>query len=90
VASTIVIHHTISPSATNARGWSHAASPASWRSASLIAVTDQGRAAGPVEGSPSFSRFQAIRHGAEQNLACSRRGSNTEPHCGQDRASPIT
>ena len=56
---------------------------------SLIAVMDHTSALAPAAGSPICSRFQAARQRAEQNRACSRRGTNEVPHCSQFRISAI-
>jgi hypothetical protein len=57
---------------------------------SLIAVMDQRSALAPAFRSPVFSRFHAARQRAEQNRACSRRGTNEVPHCSQVRISATT
>jgi hypothetical protein len=54
---------------------------------SVIALIDQDSALADPAGSPSCSRFHAIRHRAEQNRACSRRGAKNLPHCWHFRAS---
>jgi hypothetical protein len=58
--------------------------------ASFMALIDQPSALSPQTGPLLFFRFQVIRHAAEQNRACSRRGSNAAPHSTQLRSSPIT
>jgi hypothetical protein len=55
-----------------------------------MALIDQPSALSPQTGPLLFFRFQVIRHAAEQNRACSRRGSNAAPHSTQLRSSPIT
>jgi hypothetical protein len=54
-----------------------------------MAAIDQSRALSPEAPSPAWSSFQAIRHSAEQNRACSRRGVNAVPHCSQFLVSAI-
>src|SRR6266516_1189133 len=66
----MVIHHTASPTAANARGRSHTVIPASRPVASLIAVTDQASALASTAGSPICSRLHAARQPARQNRAC--------------------
>jgi hypothetical protein len=60
-ASCLVIHHTASPIAANARSRSHAFTAGSRPVASLIAVTDQVSALASTAGSPRCSRFQTAR-----------------------------
>src|SRR5262249_21685143 len=57
---------------------------------SVIAMTDHCSALAPAAGSPVRSRFQAARQRILQNRACSRRGTNTPPHCSQTRVSAIS
>src|SRR5215468_5295807 len=60
----MVIHHTASPIAANARGRSQAFTQASRPVASLIAVSDQASALASTAGSPMCSRFHAARQSA--------------------------
>src|SRR5580692_8155438 len=83
----MVTRHTASLITVNARGWSAAATRDSRCVASVIAVTDHTSALAPAARSPAWSRFQASRHGAEQNRSCSRRGTNEVPHCSHFRVS---
>ena len=89
MASTIVTHHTASLITMKARGWFAALTLVSRSVVSLIAVIDHTSALAPAAGSPICSRFQAARQRAEQNRACSRRGTNEVPHCSQFRISAI-
>jgi MFS family permease len=70
-----------------ARGRSRAGIRRSRRVVSVIAVMDHCNALPPVLGSPVCWRFHAARQRAEQNRACSRRGTNNVPHCSQLRIS---
>src|SRR5579875_423154 len=90
VASTMVTHHTASLTTASACGTSIARAPASRCAALAIALTDQLSAVPAACWLPAFSLFQARRQRAEQNLSCSRRGSNAAPHCSQLRAPVIT
>ena len=72
-----------------ARVWSAALTRRNRPVASCIAATDQPSAVALAGRSPVFSRFQATRQRAEQNLACSRRGSNTTPQCAHSLRSVI-
>src|SRR6266516_7901030 len=83
----MVTHHTASPITANARGRSHARTRGSRLVVSLIAVTDHTSALAPAFRSPVCSRFHMARQRAEQNRACSRRGTNEVPHCSQFRIS---
>src|SRR5580692_8444682 len=86
----MVTRHTASLITVNARGWSAAATRDSRCVASVIAVTDHTSALAPAARSPAWSRFQASRHGAEQNRSCSRRGTNEVPHCSHFRVPAAT
>jgi hypothetical protein len=81
----MVIHHTASLITANARGRSPARVRGSRPVVSLIAVTDHCSALAPATASPECSRFHPARQPAEQNRACSRRGTNEVPHCSQLR-----
>ena len=83
----MVTHHTASLITMKARGWSHTLTLGSRSIVSLIAVMDHISALTPGSGSPVCSRFHATRQWAEQNRACSRRGTNAVPHCSQPRIS---
>jgi hypothetical protein len=52
-----------------------------------MAVMVQPSAPAAVGESPTCWRFHVTRHRAEQNRACSRRGTNEVPHCSQFRVS---
>src|SRR5437667_2312337 len=86
----MVIHHTASAITANARGRSAVLTLESRSVVSLIAVMDHASALAPAAGSPMCSRFHAARQRAEQNRACSRRGTNEVPHCSQSRISATT
>src|SRR5690349_13255132 len=86
----MVTHQTASPITAKARGRSAARTVGSRSVVSLMAMIDHSRAVASPADSPIAVRFHATRQRAEQNLACSRRGSNTVPHCAQVRVSVIT
>ena len=83
----MVTHHIASPITANARGRSAARTLGSRSVVSVIAVIAHASALAPAAGSPVCSRFHAARQRAEQNRACSRRGTNEVPHCSQSRMS---
>jgi hypothetical protein len=78
-----VTHHTASLITAKARARSVARTLGRRPVASFMAVTDQSSALPSDARSPEFSRFHVTRQRAEQNLACSRRGANSWPHCSQ-------
>src|SRR2546421_337680 len=86
----MVTHDTASLITANARARSAARTLASRSVASLIAVIDHTSALAPAFRSPICSRFHRARQRAEQNRACSRRGTNPVPHCSQSRISATT
>jgi hypothetical protein len=61
--------------------------PGSRPAVSLIAPIDHRSALTSAGRSPACPRFHATRQPAEQNRACSRRGTNTAPHRTQLRVS---
>src|ERR1039457_6182629 len=86
----MVTHHTASPITANARGRSNVLALGSRSVASLIAELDHCSALPPAFRSPICSRFHTTRQRAEQNRACSRRGTNEVPHRSEFRISAIT
>src|ERR1039458_9611340 len=86
----MVPHHTASLITVNARGRSGACIRGSRLVVSLIAVIDHCSALAPAFISLICSWFHATRQWAEQNRACSRRGTNEVPQCPQSRISAAT